>query len=261
MTEPSASVTEQGGCAVAVMAKAPRPGRVKTRLVPPLSPQAALALSAGFLRDTTENIALAARRGGICSGGIQGYVAYAPAGTECEFDGMLAQGTGLILADGAGVAGPRLHGIGRALLHATRALFAAGHRAVCLVNADSPNLPTALLERAAALLAADGDRVVLGPAEDGGYYLIGMKAAHRHLFEDIAWSSERVAEETRRRAAALGVAVAELDPWYDVDDAPSLRRLCRDLAAPRPRGGLEPYPAPVTAELVAQFRLGAVLQA
>ena len=67
--------------------------------------------------------------------------------------------------------------------------------------------------------------MVLGPADDGGYYLIGMKAPHIHLFEDIDWSTSRVAEQTRQRARALGLSVAELDTWYDVDDAAALRRL------------------------------------
>ena len=134
----------KGGCAIAVMAKAPRPGEVKTRLAPPLARDMASALSAGFLRDITENIALAA--GGMR---IHPYVAYAPARSSAFFDGMLAHGTRLILADGAGVAEPGIRGIGRGLLHAARSLFAEGHNAVCLVNADSPTLPTALLSRAA----------------------------------------------------------------------------------------------------------------
>src|SRR5271155_2487898 len=80
MREP---VAREGGCAIAVMAKAPRPGQVKTRLIPPLTAGSAAALSASFLRDITENIALAARDAAIC-----GYVAYAPAGFERSFDGM-----------------------------------------------------------------------------------------------------------------------------------------------------------------------------
>src|SRR4029077_19154069 len=151
------------------------------------------------------------------AGGIHGYLAYAPAGTERAFEGMLAEGTRRGLADGATISVPRVRGFGRPLLHAARSLFALGHDAVCLLNSDSPTLPTALLSRAAEALAEPGDRVVLGPAEDGGYYVIGMKAPHVHLFEDIAWSTGAVAAETRRRAATLGLPVVELDPWYDVD--------------------------------------------
>ncbi len=246
----------QGGCAIAVMAKAPRPGEVKTRLAPPLARETASALSAGFLRDVTENIALAAR--GMR---IHPYVAYAPARSAAFFDGMLAGGTRLVLADGAGVAAPGVHGFGRCLLHAAQSLFAAGHDAVCLVNADSPTLPTALLSRAAAALAADGDRVVLGPAEDGGYYLIGMKAPHPHLFTDVAWSTSEVAEQTRERARALGLPVVELDHWYDVDNLPALHRLCRELTIGRQKNGLDPFPAPATAHCIARLGIAEILGA
>jgi uncharacterized protein len=237
-------------CAVAVMAKAPRAGAVKTRLVPPLTHDAAMALSASFLRDVTENICLAARRSAI-----SGHVAYAPAGLEALFDGMLAPGTRFVLADGTDGPPPRVHGFGRCLLHAARSLFAEGHTAVCLLNSDSPNLPTALLVEMAQALAEPGDRVVLGPAEDGGYYAIGMKAPHAHLFEDIAWSTSAVADQTRERARELGLEVVELATWYDVDDIAALARLLRDLARIGGGDGLRPYAAPATGACVKRLRL------
>jgi uncharacterized protein len=242
------AAAQGGGCAIAVMAKAPRPGQVKTRLVPPLTPDMASALNASFLRDVTENIQLAAY-----DAAIDAYVAYAPAGFEPLFDGMLARGTRLILADGASVSELRVRGFGRCLLEAAQSLFNRGHGAVCLLNSDSPTLPTPLLTQAARALAEGGDRIVLGPADDGGYYLIGMKAPHVHLFEDIDWSTSRVAEQTRQRARALGLSVGELDPWYDVDDAAALTRLCRDLALEARVGGLAPYPAPATARCIEQL--------
>jgi len=232
-------------CAIAVMAKAPRPGAVKTRLVPPLTPEAAMALSASFLRDVTENIRLAARHGAI-----SGHVAYAPAGLEALFDGRIAPGTRLILADGDIEASSEVRGFGRCLLHAARSLLAMGHGAVCLLNSDSPNLPTALLTEAARVLAAPGDRVVLGPADDGGYYVIGMKAPHVHLFEDIAWSTSQVADATRERAREIGLEVVELATWYDVDDAASLTRLLRDFARSDSNSDLRPYAAPATVACV-----------
>jgi hypothetical protein len=249
-------VRRAGGCAIAVMAKSPRPGQVKTRLVPPLTPDAASALSASFLRDITENIALAAK-----TGAIHGYVAYAPAGTERAFDGMLAGRTRLVLADGDTVSEPRVRGFGRPLLHAARSLFELGHEAVCLLNSDSPTLPTARLSRAAEALAEPGDRIVLGPADDGGYYVIGMRAPHVPLFEEIAWSTSAVADETRGRAAALGLPVVELDPWYDVDDAAALHRLCRELASAPASRGPSPYPARATAECIARLRIAELLSA
>ena len=137
-------------CAIGVMAKAPQPGLAKTRLCPPLRHAEAAELSAAFLRDITENITLAAR-----SVPIHGCVAYAPAGDEAAFAGHLAEGTDLVLADGSPPMPPDVHGLGRCLLHASQALFTAGFGAVCLLNADSPTLPTACLIRAArALLVA-----------------------------------------------------------------------------------------------------------
>ena len=76
-----------------------------------------------------------------------------------------------------------------------------------VLNADSPTLPTALLIETAAVLARPGDRAVLGPSSDGGYYLLGLKTAHRRMFEDIAWSTERVAEQTLERAREIGLDV------------------------------------------------------
>ena len=249
-------IRREGGCAIAVMAKAPRPGLVKTRLVPPLSPSAASALSASFLRDITENIARAGR-----AAEIHGYVAYAPVGLEATFDGVLAGGTRLVLADGASIVNPGVSGFGRPLLHAAQALFAKGHDSVCLLNADSPTLPTRLIVQAASALADPCDRVVLGPAEDGGYYLIGMKAPHLHLFQDIAWSTDRVAAETRKRVAALGLPVVELDRWYDVDDAASLLRLCRELASAPLADETGPYRAAATADCLVRLRIPELLAA
>jgi rSAM/selenodomain-associated transferase 1 len=247
-------VARGGGFAIAVMAKAPVPGRVKTRLVPPLTAAMAAALSTGFLRDITENIVLAARKTPM-----QGYVAYAPPGSAGLFAGILAAGTRLVLADGAAVSDPGVVGFGRCLLHAARSLFALGHSAICLLNSDSPNLPTALLAQAAAALAKDDDRVVLGPVEDGGYYMLGMKSPHPYLFEHVDWSTSAVAAQTRERARALGLGVVELDPWYDVDDADGLRRLCRELSVPPALNGLRPFAAPATADCIARLDLCAIV--
>lgn len=243
------------GCAIGVMAKAPQAGKSKTRLCPPLQPRDAAALSAAFLRDITENIALAARMQPI-----RGYIAYAPAGGEALFDGHLAAGTGLLLADGTPSMPPSVQGFGRCLLHAIQAMLAQGHTSAVVLNSDSPTLPTALLAGTALALARDGDRVVLGPADDGGYYLLGMKAAHAHLFADVAWSTVSVAATTRRRAAELGLEVVELPPWYDVDDAAALQRLLQETAEPASASfsagdGLAPYGAPFTAAALARIGL------
>ena len=115
-----------------------------------------------------------------------------------------------------------------------------------------PLAPDSRLPRVAArILARDEDRVVLGPAEDGGYYLLGMKQAHAGLFADIDWSTDRVAAQTRARAAALGLPVIELLPWYDVDEPATLRRLLRELGQPGR------FAAPHTASCVARLGLSA----
>lgn len=232
-------------CAIGVMAKAPQAGRSKTRLCPPLRPDQAAAMSAAFLRDITENIALAAR-----VAPIQGLIAYVPLGDEALFDGHLAAGTQLLLADGSPDMPEAVTGFGRCLLHAIQGMFDQGYAAACVLNSDSPTLPTAYLAQAARLLLEPRAHVVLGPAEDGGYYLLGMQSAHARLFADIEWSTDTVAQATRDRAAELGLEVVELPIWYDVDDRSSLTRL---LAEAGEEGAH--YRAPATANAIATMAL------
>lgn len=203
-------------CAIAIMAKAPRVGDAKTRLVPPLSPEHAAALSACFIRDIAENIAAAAQYAAI-----DGYIAFAPQDAEAEFRPLLARSTRLLPS--------RRQGLGVSLYDAAVDLLGAGYGCVCLVNSDSPTLPTSILLQAVRTLSSAGDRLVLGPAEDGGYYLIGLKQAHRRLFEDIAWSTPQVLAQTEERARGLGLIIDRLPAWYDVDDIGSLRRLHAQL--------------------------------
>jgi len=237
-------VSNNSTCAIAVMAKAPQPGRSKTRLVPPLTPEQAAGLSAAFLRDITENIAAAGR-----TTPIHGFIAYAPLGLEALFEGHIADDTRLVLADGSpDMPGP-VQGFGRCLLHAVQSLLASGYDSACVLNSDSPTLPTSILSRTAKLLAEPGDRAVLGPADDGGYYLLGVKAPHVHLFEDIAWSTDSVAERTALRAREIGLERVTLPSWYDVDDAASLYRLIDGFDAPAlpASADLTPFAAPATA--------------
>jgi rSAM/selenodomain-associated transferase 1 len=198
------------------MAKASIPGRTKTRLVPPLTEDEAATLNTVFLRDAADTILSAA---GFAN--IRGWMAYAPAGTELFFRTHLPESISLLET-----VGPSL---GECLLHAGATLLRAGHGAVCLLNSDSPTLPAGYLVAAATALAAPGDRIVLGPSTDGGYYLIGMKHPHPGLFEDIAWSTDQVFTQTLARAETLGLAVFELPTWYDVDDAKSLQTLINDI--------------------------------
>jgi rSAM/selenodomain-associated transferase 1 len=228
-------------CGIAVMAKASVPGRSKTRLTPPLSAIEAAAFNTAFLKDVSANLLAASR-----SAGIRGYMAYGPPGTQQFFADHLPDAIGLIEA--------WLPNFGDCLFKAINGLFEAGHGAAVVLNSDSPTLPTALLIETAEVLAQDGDRAVLGPSTDGGYYLLGIKQAHRRLFDDVDWSTERVARQTLSRAEEIGLEVHCLPAWYDVDDAPSLRQLHRELfegASLDP--ALSPFHAPSTAALISEL--------
>ena len=218
-------------CALGLMAKAPLAGEVKTRLVPPLTPREAAALNLCFLRDMAANIKSVSE-----TEAAAGLVVYTPTGAESAFDGVLPEGFKLLAQRGTS--------LGERLCNATDDLLTQGYGAVCLINSDSPTLPNPILIRAIESLATGGDRVVLGAAEDGGYYLIGLKRAHKNLFNEIAWSTSDVLARTKQRAAEIDLPVELLPPWYDVDDAQTLQRLCEELLCmPSVDGG---YPAPHT---------------
>jgi uncharacterized protein len=205
-----------GRCALAVMAKAPRPGKVKTRLSPPLTPEQSSALNICFIRDTTENIHQVTE-----ANNSAGIVVYTPVGDEAAFEGILPTAFQLL--------GQRGDGFGERLLHACEDLFACGFSAVCLIDSDSPTMPHDALLQAVACLSRPGDRVVLGGSDDGGYYLIGLKCLHQRLFEQIDWSTERVFQQTLERAREIGLEAELLPTWYDVDDGATLERLRGEL--------------------------------
>ena len=203
--------------AIGIICKAPQPGHSKTRLAATIGAVAASELSACFLRDVAASIEAVPE-----ALGRRGYGVYAPAGAEHVMRLLLPAGFGLLLQAG--------DDLGHVLLGATRALLDAGHDGVLLVNGDSPTLPPRLLVRAVEALREPGDRMVLGPASDGGYYLIGLKHPHRHLFTRIAWGTQTVARATSERAVEIGLATTLLPEWYDVDDMESLRWLQEELA-------------------------------
>jgi len=203
-------------CGIAVMAKASIPGRTKTRLVPPLTFEEAAQCNTAFLRDVADNILTASARASIA-----GYVAYGPAHSRPFFETTLHCEVALIEAC--------YPNFGDCLACAIAQLLERGHRAPVVLNSDSPTLPTSLLVETAEVLARPGDRVVLGPALDGGYYLLGVKAEHHRLFQDIAWSTEHVAHQTLERAGELDLPVHVLPKWYDVDDIGGLKMLLAEL--------------------------------
>jgi uncharacterized protein len=209
--------------ALVIFAKAPQEGRVKTRLVPPLTVAQATALYRCFLRDTIAS----ARQ----LGGVDLIISYTPAGTERLF-ARVAPGIPLLLQEGAD--------FGSRLYNCFEKLDGAGYQAVCVMDTDSPTLPHAFIADGFAKLGATGDGAVVGPAADGGYYLIGLRRPHRELFTGISWSTSRVTTETLRRAREIGLAVSLLPQWYDVDTAADLVRLQDELARANSPGGAAP---------------------
>jgi hypothetical protein len=189
---------------------------VKTRLTPPLTPAEAAALNVCFLRDLSTSIAIATQQSPA-----RGVAIYTPVGRESAYDEILPADF-LLLPQRGDQFGERLE-------LAVADLLAAGFGSVCLINSDSPTVPAQSFVEAAKELAKPGERIVLGPSDDGGYYLIGLKTLHRAVFENIDWSTERVLEQTLQRAAEIGVTVHRLPRGFDIDDRETLRRLCDEL--------------------------------
>lgn len=199
--------------ALLVVAKRPEPGRTKTRLSPPLSPEQAAGLYEGLLRDTLNLM----RR--VPS--VRPAIAYLPAGEEAYF-AALAPDFELILQEGAD--------LGERLDNATSRFLARGYARVAIMNSDGPTLPVACLSDAFRALE-DGADVALGPSDDGGYYLIGMKRPVPRLLRAVQMSTPHVLRDTLALAADERLRTVLLSPWYDVDDLPSLLRLRDELAA------------------------------
>jgi rSAM/selenodomain-associated transferase 1 len=206
-------------------------GQSKTRLSPPLRPEQCAEISACFIRDLSRTIADLAT-----DGDATGYALYTPVGSEAALRSILPAGFEIT---------PQCDGdFGTRLLAGTRDLLDAGHAGVLLVNSDSPTLPRSIL-RAAVDGVRRGDSVVLSPAFDGGYTLIGLSAPHGRLFEDIPWSTEAVYRLTVDRAAEIGLPVTAIAGWYDVDDEVSLRMLQDEFAGRLP-GFADGSEAPAT---------------
>jgi|SRR5581483_1777398 len=236
VVNPDRAVEEFGGCSVlALMTKAPRAGEVKTRLVPPLTNEEAAQLNRCFLQDTAAEISV------CCSGVttpkpgrpiVHGIAVYTPVGGESDYSDILPGDFSLLLQRG--------ENFGERLYFAAEDLFRSGFKTVCLIDSDSPTIPAQNFSMAVELLSLPGDRIVLGPCDDGGYYLIGLKRLYREVFERIDWSTERVFEQTRERAIQIGVIVDELPRGFDVDDRATLHRLCDELLGENARSGTAP---------------------
>jgi glycosyltransferase A (GT-A) superfamily protein (DUF2064 family) len=162
----------------------------------------------------------------VCADGhATGYAVYSPAGSETSLAALLPAGFPL-LPQGEG-------GLDERLTRAVTVLLSQGHAGVILVNSDSPTLPGAILREAVDAVRT-GDRVVIGPALDGGYTLIGLSKPHPQVFADIPWSTGEVYRATVARARDIGLPVVNVSQWYDVDDEPSLRMLEAELGGQPP---------------------------
>jgi len=143
---------------------------------------------------------------------------------------------------------------GERLAAATEDLLRLGFDALCLIDSDSPTVPAHAFIRAVEHLSKNEDSVVLGPSDDGGYYLIGLKKLHLRLFERIDWSTDRVHEQTVAAAREIDLPVHLLPAWYDVDDRATLTRLCGELFGVNGSTS-EGFAAPATREF-----LGALIE-
>jgi rSAM/selenodomain-associated transferase 1 len=230
-------------CALAVMTKAPRAGMVKTRLVPPLTQNEAAKLNRSFLRDIADRISSAIGETPTERAAV-GVGVYTPPGAEADYENILPEEFLLIPQRG--------DRFGDRLFFAAEDLFKVGFASVCLINSDSPTVPAQSFSLAVKLLRLPGDRIVLGPCDDGGYYLIGLKSLRRELFDQIDWSTERVLEQTRQRGAEIEVEVKLLPVGYDVDDRATLGRLCGELLGENSWEDVAPHTRKFLREIVAR---------
>jgi rSAM/selenodomain-associated transferase 1 len=193
-----------------VLAKPPLPGRVKTRLVPPLTPEEASRFAGAFLQDLLRTLQQIAER-------MPARVTVAlPEGARGEsLEGLIPEGVALV-GQGAG-------GLGRRLARVARESAARGAAPIALVGGDHPDLPGELL---GAMIRESGrERVGWIPTEDGGFAAIALPRPVAGLFRAVPWSTPEVARAIRRNARASGVDLVEAGVWHDVDNADDLRRI------------------------------------
>ena len=198
--------------ALIVVAKQPKPGETKTRLSPLLDPEQAVELYCCFLLDTLELM----RR----VDGARPFVAYSPLTAEGYFR-RIAPGDFEFLPQIGDNLGQRLNNV-------LARCLSMGYAQVIVMNSDSPTLPVDHLQQAFELLQNPGVDVVLGPSDDGGYYLVGLKHPYPALF-DVVMSTATVLQETLARAREQGLRAVCLPSWYDVDTPEDLQRLIEEL--------------------------------
>lgn len=228
--------------ALVIFARQPQPGRVKTRLVPPLTPEQALELHIACLESTAQLVA-------ALPSSIDKWLYLTP------------HPRGVVRHPPQALRLPRTLGrriqrgrdLGARLGRAFHELLGEGYQRVVVIGSDSPTLTARRLQEAfSALQRADA---VIGPARDGGYYLIGARAGRGdvlEMFRGIDWGTRRTFRQTRARLREAGCRVRVLPVGYDVDTTADLRRLGREL-----RRSCQPHLAPLRAWFVRQQREGA----
>jgi len=200
--------------ALIVVAKRPTPGKTKTRLSPPLTPELASALYESFLFDTLDQMRQVADSHHV--------IAYLD---EPDYFKRLAPDFELTPQEG--------DDLGERLDHALTSYLSRGYQHAVIMDSDSPTLPADYLSQAFHVLSEGAD-VVLGPCDDGGYYLIGIKRPAPRLLREVHMSTPTVATETIALAKDEGLNLISLPTWYDVDDAASLYRLRQEIEALHP---------------------------
>jgi rSAM/selenodomain-associated transferase 1 len=184
-----------------VVAKAPVPGEVKTRLLPHFSPAEAADLFRCFLQDRIKEMGQLK--------GIDLAVAFTPAEARETFARITSNGFKLFAQKG--------ENLGQRLNNVFIENLATGYDAVSIIDSDTPDLPGAIVEQSFRILMSGEVDAVYGPCDDGGYYLVGMRRPHPELFEDIPWSTKAVLNITLERAAMLGIKTKLLPGWNDLD--------------------------------------------
>lgn len=216
----------RGRIAFVLFARVPCFGRVKTRLTPELTKRQAFELHVALVLDSLRQVRKAARSaGGIA---VMAWSRSWEPKHSTPWRPLRAALRGFIRQPQQG------SDLGARLRRTFRQLFRAGFARVVVLGSDSPTLPLRNVLAAGVLLRRGAD-LVLGPAADGGYYLIGLTGEQKDLFRDLPWGTGRVMARTLRRARGLGLRVGLLPVWHDVDRIDDVRRLRRELAGPRRR--------------------------
>jgi rSAM/selenodomain-associated transferase 1 len=204
------------------MAKAPVPGAVKTRLVPPLTEEQAAELYQALLLDQLEHLS--------ALDDAELYVAFTPDEAAGLIESLAPAGFHCFPQHGDDL-GARMHEVFAELRR-------RGHRNSVIIGSDLPPVPLDTFHQAFAQLSADGKRVVLGPSRDGGYYLVGMNQPIPGIFAGMTWSHDRVLVQTTEKLADMGIAFGLLPAWFDIDTIADIERLGA-IGDPAVRGAMK----------------------